>query len=78
VTLRAASPKPVAVAVFAPAERDPIVAVAQCLRGVVESAGAGVEVRLLLVGADAERLQHWQRFAQIQGLPLGVEAWPAW
>lgn len=64
-----------AVAVLVPAERDPIVAVAQCLRAVVDAAGPGIETRLLLLGADAERLQLWQRFVQIQRLPVGVEPW---
>lgn len=75
--LRRAQPRPVAVALIAPAERDPIVAVAQCLRAVQDAAGSGVETRLLLQGADEARLQLWQRFLQIQGLKLGVEAW-AW
>jgi len=60
---------------MAPAERDPIVAVAQCLRAVCHAAGPGVETRLLLQGADSTRLQLWQRFAQIQQLPIGIEAW---
>lgn len=76
-SLRRTAPSPVAVAVIAPAERDPIVAVALCLRAVCDAAGPGVEIRLLLQGADAPRLQLWQRFVQIQHLPLGVECWPA-
>jgi hypothetical protein len=63
------------VAVLAPAERDPIVAVAQCLRAVLDAAGPGVETRLLLQAASPERLQLWQRFLQIQRLPLGLDAW---
>jgi hypothetical protein len=74
-TLRSAQPRPVGVAVLAPAERDPIVAVAQCLRAVLDAAGPGVETRLLLQGASPERLQLWQRFLQIQRLPLGLDAW---
>jgi hypothetical protein len=66
-----------AVAVVVPAERDPIVAVAQCLRAVIGAAGPDVETRVLLHGTDAERLQLWQRFVQIQRLPIGVEAWPS-
>lgn len=73
--LREARPRPNAVALVAPAERDPIVAVAQCLRAVCDAAGPGVETRLLLQGADSTRLQLWQRFAQIQQLPIGIEAW---
>ena len=77
--LQSMAERPVAVAVLAPAERDPIVAVAQCLRAVVQAAGAGVETRLLLLAtepdASAERLQLWQRFLQIQRLPIGVETW---
>lgn len=67
----------VGVAVLAPAERDPIVAVAQCLRAVREAAGSEAEIRLLLLDADAERLQLWQRFMQIQRLPIGVQPWPS-
>ena len=77
--LKSMAERPVAVAVLAPAERDPIVAVAQCLRAIVQAAGAGVETRLLLLAAEpdasAERLQLWQRFLQIQRLPIGVETW---
>ena len=73
--LRDARPRPIAVALIAPAERDPIVAVALCLRAVCDAAGPGVETRLLLQGADTTRLQLWQRFAQIQRLPMGIEAW---
>jgi hypothetical protein len=62
------------VVVALPAARDPIVAVALFLRALMRAAGPGVEVLLLLVGADAQRLQIWRRFAQIQGLALNVEA----
>jgi hypothetical protein len=72
--LAALQPRPAGVVVALPAARDPIVAVALFLRALMRAAGPGVEVLLLLVGADAQRLQIWRRFAQIQGLALNVEA----
>lgn len=67
-------PKPALLALVVPAARDPIVAVALFLRALLQAAGAGVEVLVLLAGADDERLAIWRRFVQGQQLRLGVEA----
>jgi hypothetical protein len=85
--LAAGPQRPAWVLVVVPAARDPIVAVAQCLRAVLQAAGPGREVLVLLVpeappsGPDAaidpRRVAIWQRFAQIQRLGLTVEAWAA-
>ena len=66
--------RPPSILVVAPAGRDPIVAVAQLLRAVVQAAAPGADVLLLLSAADDARLAIWRRFVQIQRLPIGVEA----
>jgi len=66
-------PRPTALVVVAPANREPIVAVALFLRAVVEAAGPGSEVLVMLTAADTERLAIWQRFVQIHRLRVGVE-----
>lgn len=73
--LLAALPRPLAALVIVvPASRDPIVAVALFVRAVLQAAGPGVEVLLLVTPPDAQRLGLWQRFAQVQRLRVGVEA----
>ncbi len=73
--LLAGLPRPLAALVIVvPARRDPIVAVALFVRAVLEAAGPGVEVLLLVTPADQPRLALWQRFAQVQRLRVGVEA----
>jgi hypothetical protein len=69
-----AARRPPSILVVAPAERDPIVAVAQLLRAVVQAAAPGADVLLLLAAGDDARLAIWRRFVQIQRLPIGVEA----
>lgn len=59
--------------IVAPADRDPIVAIAGWLR---ELAATGAPLLLVLAGADDARLAIWRRFVQIQRLPIGVESWP--
>jgi hypothetical protein len=68
-------PRPLAALVIVvPARRDPIVAVALFVRAVLQAAGPGVEVLLLMTPPDLPRLALWQRFAQVQRLRVGVEA----
>ena len=77
--LTAAAPRPAAVVVAVPAERDPIVAIGLFLRE-VQQAAAKVEVLLWLTGAAAEtgadRRKFWRDFLAIQRLPIGVELVP--
>jgi hypothetical protein len=75
--LAARQPRPAALVIVAPAQRDPIVAVALFLRAALQAAGPGVETLLLLVDADPQRLALWRRFVQAQRLAIGVEAWGA-
>jgi len=71
----AALPRPLAALVIVvPASRDPIVAVALFVRAVLQAAGPGTEVLLLVMPADPQRLALWRRFAQVQRLRVGVEA----
>lgn len=72
---------PRAIAVVAPASRDPIVAVALFLRELTAAAPNGdVLVLLCADGADhtrqvdPARLAVWQRFATIQRLDVGIES----
>jgi hypothetical protein len=44
------------------------------VRAVLQAAGPGVEVLLLMTPPDLPRLALWQRFAQVQRLRVGVEA----
>lgn len=67
-------PRPLAALVIVvPASRDPIVAVALFVRAVLQAAGPGVEVLLLVTPTDPQRLALWQRFAQVQRLRVGVD-----
>jgi hypothetical protein len=74
--IAARRPRPASLLIVAPADRDPIVAVALLLRAVAESAAPGADLLLLLTAADDARLAIWRRFVQIQRLPIGVEAMP--
>jgi Protein of unknown function (DUF2868) len=73
--LAAATPRPDAVVVAVPAERDPIVAVGLFLRE-VQRAAEKAEVLVWLIGASAERRKYWRDFLAIQRLPIGVELAP--
>jgi hypothetical protein len=73
--IAARRPLPASVLIVAPAQRDPIVAIALMLRAVAQAAAPGAELLLLLTAADEARLAIWRRFVQIQHLPIGVEAW---
>lgn len=73
--IAARRPRPASVLIVAPAQRDPIVAIALLLRAVAQAAAPGAELLLLLTSADEARLAIWRRFVQIQRLPIGVEAW---
>lgn len=67
-------PRPLAaLLIVVPASRDPIVAVALFVRAVLQAAGPGVEVLLLVTPTDPQRLALWQRFAQVQRLRVGVD-----
>lgn len=74
--LAAAEPRPDAVVVAVPAERDPIVAIGLFLRE-VQRAAAKSEVLVWLLGASEERRKYWRDFLAIQRLPIGVELAPA-
>jgi hypothetical protein len=73
--LAAATPRPDAVVVAVPAERDPIVAIGLFLRE-VQRAAAKAEVLVWLLGASPERRKYWRDFLAIQRLPIGVEFAP--
>ena len=78
--LASAAPRPAAVVVVVPAERDPIMAIGLFLRE-VQRAAVKVEVLVWLVGAApenaADRRKYWRDFLAIQRLPIGVELAPA-
>jgi hypothetical protein len=78
--LAGTTPRPTAVVVAVPAERDPIMAIGLFLRE-VQRAAAAVEVLVWLVGAApeiaADRRKYWRDFLAIQRLPIGVELAPA-
>jgi hypothetical protein len=78
--LSAAAPRPSAVVVAVPAERDPIMAIGLFLRE-VQRAAAAVEVLVWLTGAAPEtasdRRRYWRDFLAIQRLSIGVELAPA-
>jgi hypothetical protein len=72
------------VVVLVRAKRSPIKAIALFLRKVAELAGPKTELLALLVGRKEiagftavgdEEAAHWQNFAAIYGLRLGIEKW---
>jgi uncharacterized protein DUF2868 len=84
--LRNAAPSLASVVVVAPAERDPIVAIARCLKEIIDAAGAKPEVLLLLTGerrgagfapVPDERVQFWRNLNAIHRLHAGIECWSA-
>jgi hypothetical protein len=73
------------IAVLIGSRRTPIRAMALVLRKIVEAAGKGIEVLVLLVptgledfGAPsfAEELGNWRNFLAIHDLRVGLEGWP--
>lgn len=68
---------PDAVVVVTTAMQNPIVAIASFLKSLETSAGQGIELVVVLVGASGEvmeeRLKIWRRFASIHRLTVGIE-----
>ncbi len=77
--LAAAHPRPTAVVLAVPAERDPIMAIGLFLRE-LQHAAQQSEVLVWLVGAPmataSDRRKFWRDFLAIQRLPVGVEFAP--
>jgi hypothetical protein len=74
-----------AIAIIAPAGRDPIMAIGLFLKEVVSASGSKPEVLVLLTGeptdegfgpVDEARMEIWKRFRDIQGLSIGIERLP--
>jgi hypothetical protein len=74
--LTTATPRPAAVVVAVPAERDPIMAIALFLRE-VQRVAEKVEVLVWLIGGSEDRRKYWRDFLAIQRLHIGVEFAPA-
>lgn len=61
------------VIVAIPAERDPLVAVADFVRALIAAARPATEITILLIDGGSARLEIWRRFVVIQRLRIGVE-----